>query len=331
MEKFAKLKYSEVKTKKINKNETSFTIQPLERGFGNTLGNAIRRIILSSVSGVALFALKIEGVEHEFQTISGITEDVVQLILNIKSIKFVYNKEIFKDLEIVRVSLDHKSGKIKASDLTLPVGIEVVDGDVKIATAAKNKNLKFELFLIPGRGFISFEENKIRLKEFASKIESKISDGALIAIDSDFSPVENISYDSVELNSSSAIIEEKLTINVKTNGSIDAKSAISQASNILIEHLQVMANVGNLEKEEIFKQKEDLEKINIVKPIPIAQLDLSVRSYNCLRRSGLDTLEDLSKLTIPELESIKNLGKKSVDEIIEKLAKNNVILKESDE
>ena len=330
MEKFAKLKYSEVETKQISKNETSFTIEPLERGFGNTLGNAVRRVILSSLSGVAPFAIKIEGVDHEFQTISGVSEDVIQLILNVKDIKFVYNRKVFKDGEVIKVVLPPTSDKVRASNLQLPVGVEIVDNDFQIAKTSKGKTLAFELFLIAGRGFISFEENKLRLKELVTKIESKISNGTLIAIDSDFSPVENVSYNAIELNSSSAIIEEKLTINIKTNGSINAKAAISQASNILIEHLKVMSNIDNLEKEQVFKEKEIVNKIASVKPIPIAQLDFSVRSYNCLRRSGLDTLESLSKLTIQQLENIKNLGKKSINEIIEKLAKNNVVLKDGD-
>ena len=187
-----------------------------------------------------------------------------------------------------------------------------------------------EIFLTSGRGFRSFEENKSFVKEVSSNLESQITDGAIIAVDSDFSPVVNVSYDSVELNSSSSIIEEKLTMNVKTDGSVQSKDAISEASKILIGHLETIADVSNLEHEVSFEENSNSEAKQQNKSIPISMLDLSVRSYNCLKRAGYETLESLSKLNRKELEDIKHLGKKSVEEILSKLEERGVSLKEGE-
>lgn len=330
MRKFTKLKYSEVETKKVSDFETSFSISPLERGFGNTLGNAVRRILLSSITGVSSFAVKIEGVDHEFQTLSGVTEDVVQIILNLKKVRFVFNPEIFAEDQVVKVSLNSPKGEVFARDFELPAGVEIANVDEYIATTAKAGALELELFVTTGRGFKSFEENKDVVKQFASKIESKITNGALIAIDSDFSPVVNVSYDSTELNSSAAIIEEKLTFNVKTDGSVEAKDAVAQAAHILIAHLEVLSNVSNITKEEIFNENIVVAKPAAPTVVPLTQLMLSARSSNCLKRAGFETLEQLGKITKKELEQIKNLGKKSVEEILEKLQENGITLEEGE-
>lgn len=330
MEKFSKLSYKEVETKKVNAHETSFVLKPLERGFANTLGNAVRRTLLSSISGVAPFAVKISGAEHEFQTLPGVSEDVVQLILNLKTLKFEYNKEIFKDEEVIKVSLKAGEGEIAAKDLTLPPGVNVVNPDHYIATTAKAKALELESFLIAGRGFISYEENKTTIEKRANQIESSLKSGKLIAIDSDFSPVERVSYDAVELNSSSAIIQEKLTINVKTDGSVTAEDAVAQAAQILSAHLAILADVSNLEPETVFQDISEEDKKPASKPVSITSLDLSVRSYNCLKRAQIETLDDLAKLSKRELGNIKNLGARSIDEIIEKLSENGITLEEGE-
>ena len=330
MTKFAKLNYSELETKKINNFESSFTLQPLERGFGNTLGNAVRRTLLSSISGVAPFAMKATNVDHEFQTISGVTEDAVQLVLNLKDVRFVFNREIFKEGEVVKVTLKAKKGEVFAKDFTLPAGVEIVNPDAYIATTSKNDALELEMFLTAGRGFLSFEENKNTVKELMPQIDSKLKSGTIIAMDSDFSPVVNVSYESVELNSSAIIIEEKLTINVKTDGSVEAKDAIAEAAHILTSHLQVLSDVSNINQEVIFDEFAKSDSKKSTKTISISMLDLSVRSYNCLKRAGFETLEDLSKLTLKELTVIKNLGKKSVEEIINKLEEHEITLEEGE-
>ena len=326
MEKFNKLSYSEVETKKVNQFETSFVIKPLERGFANTLGNAIRRTLLSSISGVAPFAIKIKGASHEFQTLTGVTQDVVQVILNVKTVRFVYNRELFREDEVVKVTLKSNVGDVFAKDLILPAGVEIINPDHFIATTAKAGALELELFLKSGRGFVQFQENKLVLKELSPKMETKLKTGEIIAIDSDFSPVVKVAYSSVELNSSSAIIEEKLEIEIKTDGSVDAVDAVSQAANILMSHLSLLAEVSNLERDEIFTEKSAESDKNSIAPVSITSLDLSVRSYNCLKRAGYETLEDLSKLSKKDLKNINNLGAKSVEEIIDKLAQNNVTI-----
>lgn len=328
MTKFTKLKYHEVETKKISKFETSFYIEPLERGFANTLGNAMRRVLLSSIPGVSSFAVKIEGVAHEFQTIPGVVEDVVQLILNLKKVRFVYNESIFTPGHVIRATLKAPKGEVKASDFTLPSGVEIVNPEEYVASVSKTGSLNLELYIIVGRGFVSFEDNKAQIKALGSKIESKITSGATIAIDSDFSPVTNVSYEAVELNSSAATIEEKLVLNVRTDGSISARAAVAQAAHILLSHLEVISNVENITREEIFTEPVVVEKTSQAALIPIAQLELSARSFNCLKRAHFETLDQLSKLTKKELGQIKNLGKKSVDEIIEKLAQYNITLAE---
>lgn len=327
MEKFEKLVYSEIETKKISENETSFSLKPLERGFANTLGNAVRRVILSSVSGVAPFAVKVEGIDHEFQAVTGVKEDAVQLILNLKDIRFKYNPEVFTDGEVVKVSLENGNGEVTSKDLTLPAGVELVSGDMPIAQVAKTGKLNLEIFLIAGRGFKSFEENKETIKTLSTQMNTSISTGQFIAVDSDFSPVVNVAYTSEELNSSSAEIQEQLTLKVKTDGSIEAKTAIAQAAHILMSHLEVLSNVDNIQKDEIFQAAKVEVKETPSEAISISTLDISVRSYNCLKRSNIETLDQLAEMTYSELENIQNLGKKSLEEILSVLNEHNIKLK----
>ena len=327
MGKFAKLNYTEIETKKVNDFKTSFAVAPLERGFANTLGNAVRRVLLSSVSGVAPFAVKAAGVDHEFQTIEGVKEDAVKLILNLKKVRFAFNPEVFKEGEVVKVTLNSSNKEVVASDLELPAGVELVNKEAHIATVAKSGTLELELFLTAGRGFVSFSDNKDIIKKLSTQMETKIKTGSFIAIDSDFSPVVNVSYESVELNTSAATIQERLTLNVETDGSVDAKNAVAEAAHILISHLDVLSEISNISKDEIFQEVVIESKETSAETIQISSLDLSVRSYNCLKRADFVTLEDLSKITMDELINIKNLGRKSVDEIIDKLAEYEIVLK----
>lgn len=327
MEKFEKLVYSEIETKKISENESSFSLKPLERGFANTLGNAVRRVILSSVSGVAPFAVKVEGIDHEFQAITGVKEDAVQLVLNLKDIRFKYNPAVFADGEVVKVSLENGTGEVTSKDLTLPAGVELVSNDMPIAQVAKTGKLNLEIFLIAGRGFKSFEENKETIKTLSTLMNTSISTGSFIAVDSDFSPVVNVAYTSEELNSSSAEIQEQLTLKVKTDGSIEAKTAIAQAAHILMSHLEVLSNVDNIQKDEIFQAAKVEVKEAPSEAISISTLDISVRSYNCLKRSNIETLDQLAEMTYSELENIQNLGKKSLEEILSVLNEHNIKLK----
>lgn len=320
MEKFTILSYNEVKVKKVSDYESQFVVKPLERGFANTLGNSIRRVLLSSVPSVAPFAIRIAGVNHEFQTIENVKEDVVKLILNFKNIKFKHTPDSVGEEEYLTISLKSKKGEVTANDLVLPLGLEVVNPKLVLANTLVDSALNIELFIRGGRGFKSFEDNKFLLKYIQNKLDSKLKTGSIIAMDSNFSPILNVSYDVDELNSSSTIIEEKLTLNVKTDGSIFAKDAISQAAYILSSHLEVLANVSNLEQKEIFSETANPLKIKKdSSSMSIVDLNLSVRSYNSLKRAGIENIGQLSEMSKQEIESIQNLGVKSLNEILEKL------------
>ena len=329
MRKFITPKYNEVLEKKVSNNETSFVLQPLERGFGNTMGTALRRVMLSSIHGVAPFAIKARGVQHEFQSIDGVKEDVVQLVLNLKRVRFVYDKDIFPSGDVITISLSktNADAEVTGASLTLPNGVTIVNPDEYIATVSKKGSLEFEMFLTSGRGYQAFEENKEFIKRVSSKINSKIQTGSLIAIDSDFSPVKKVSFNVAELNSSSPSIEEKLEISIQTDESVEAKEILAESSQILIGYLNVLEDISNLDKENLFMDSDD-QKPKEKAPIPISELELSIRSLNSLQRAGYKTLEELSTINAKELGDIKNLGAKSKDEILEKLSQYGITLEE---
>ena len=332
MSQFNKVTFREDQNAKSNDFKTTFELSPLERGFANTIGNAVRRVLLSSIQGVSTFAIKIKGVSHEFSPIEGVKEDAVAVILNLKDVRFIFNRDIFTGSEVIKVTLkSSKAGTVTANDLVLPAGVEVVNREQIIAEVTQADALEMELFVTSGRGFRSFEENKKFINEVENKMESNITVGEFIAIDSDFSPVVNVSYKSEEMNSASAIIEEKLTIDVETDGSVMGKDAIAQASKILIDHLKELEELSpETTKEDTFSSKDVSNEESEAKTTSVADLNLSVRSYNSLKRAQIATLEQLSNLTVKELKAIQNLGKKSVEEIMEKLEQHNVTLEEGE-
>lgn len=333
MKKSAKVYYIENKAEHLSDFETTFELQPLERGFANTLGNSLRRTILSSVPSVAVFGVKIEGVEHEFSVIDKVREDVVTILNNLKKLRFSFKKEVFLQNEIQVASFDgRKVGKITGADILVNSALEIVNKDQVVANTSEVGALKFEMFLTYGRGFVDFETNKRKIQELGPALESKLGYGQIIAVDSDFSAVENVKFSSTELNSSNPIVEEKLTFSVKTDGTILAKDALAEAAKILIAHLKLVSDTANLDAEvdsffEEVKQKEEAPKKNSA---DLTTLDLTVRSLNALRRAQHYKISDLLELTLEELENIKNLGKKSVEEIVEKLKEHNLELKKGE-
>ncbi|UUD36377.1 DNA-directed RNA polymerase subunit alpha [Mycoplasmopsis citelli] len=332
MEKMTKLDYLQ-KTEN-NNNDFNLTVQlkPLERGFGNTLGVALRRVLLSNITSLAPFAVKIEGVEHEFQTLKDVVEDVPTILMNIRKARFSFNPETLGMDEILKAELVIKApGKIKANSLQVVShpNIQVVDPAVEIATIQSEKALRLEVFMRQGRGFMSFEENKILISKVEDKIQSNIKKGKLIAVDSNFSPVENVNYSVKELNSASPQIEEELQLNLKTDGTIKPKQALKQAAEILIGHFSRIGEVDSM-KVDIFK--EEIIEEGVESPeIEINQINLSVRSLNALRRIKKTKLSEIARMTYEELEQVKNLGSKSLNEIIEKLHEYGFKLKEGDE
>ncbi|MCR8613232.1 MAG: DNA-directed RNA polymerase subunit alpha [Mycoplasma sp.] len=328
MNKFIKPNYNEVKINKKNSFDTQFEVSPLERGFANTVGNALRRVLLSSVNGVAPFAIRVAGVAHEFQTIKDVKEDVVSLILNLKNIRFKHKLNSIAPTDFLTIRVEGKKGKVKAGDLELPPQLEVVNPELEIATLNKDKALNLEIFVRGGKGFVSFEENKLFLNGVKTELSSKLKSGELIAIDSNYTPIEKVSYDIRELNTSSPTIEEKLTLNVKTDGSVEAKEALSQAAKILIGHLEIIQNVDeNLDASQIWseetKQNTKQNEVNM----SISDLNLSVRSYNSLKKVGIESVNELKLKNKSEIASIQNLGKKSLDEILDKLKEIGIVIK----
>ncbi len=318
MEKIQKITYKELVAEKTNDFNTTFVIEPLMRGFGNTIGTVIRRTLLSSITSVAPFAIKINNVEHEFQTISGIREDAITLVANIRKIRFVYKPELFGKDNLFKVSFKaNEEGEVFASQIESQ-GLEIVNKDQYIATISKGGSLEFDLFLRSGRGYIDFEENKSIISEYGPKLESKIKKGQFLAIDSDFSPVKKCGISVEDLNSSSKTIEERLKIHVETDGTIQSKEALEQAAKIIFAHFQIIGNFDALETIQLFEENKETKDKTPKMSVSIEKLNLTIRSLNALKRSGYNTVDEIMKLSDEELSNIKNLGKKSVQDIIDR-------------
>ncbi|MGZ9756275.1 DNA-directed RNA polymerase subunit alpha [Mycoplasma sp. 394] len=333
MEKMKQLSYRKKPVfRETDDNETTFTLQGLERGYANTLGVALRRVLLSSTTSLAPFCVRIEGVEHEFSTIKEVVEDVPSLIMNLRKVKFTYDPNIVSDNEIVKVKLvADESGVLTAGKMQISnPGVRVIDPSVHIAEVVNPNALKLEMFLRAGRGFVSFEENKVLLlnPQIKVSLDTDIKKAEYIAVDSDFSPIEKVWYTQRELNSSSPKIEEELELNIKTNGTVSAKQAIKSASEILIGLFAVIGNVDSMEDVKIFEEPKQVEEEKPDDDIDISQLGLSVRSYNALKKANKRKLSEFAAMKLEDLENIKNLGKKSIEEIVKKLAEQGIILKE---
>ncbi|WP_029513788.1 DNA-directed RNA polymerase subunit alpha [Mycoplasmopsis primatum] len=336
MERMSKLDYLQVSnsTNKSNPNEVTFSLKPLERGFGNTVAVALRRVLLSNITSLALFAIRIEGVSHEFQTITGIVEDVTAIIMNLRKVKFQYNSKFIKDGEIIKATLKaDQVGAVTSKSIELAnPSVEIINKSQHIANIQKG-TLNIELYLRPGRGFISNEENKKFIQNdslFGSKIESNIKKGLFIAVDSDFSPIEKCSYIVQELNTSSNKIEEELLFTVVTDGTVEAKSAISQACKILVAHFMTVGDVDSMSLD-VFEEEKEAKTEVIENDVDITQLGLSVRSLNALKRIGKTKASEIAAMTWEQLEQTKNLGKKSLDEIQECLKLNGFTFSKGDE
>ncbi|BDX52586.1 DNA-directed RNA polymerase subunit alpha [Metamycoplasma equirhinis] len=322
MEKIQKITYKELVAEKESDFKTTFVIEPLMRGYGNTMGTVIRRTLLSSITSVAPFAIKINNVEHEFQTIPGIKEDAITLVANIRKIRFTYNPEIFTKDNLAKVSLkftnSNNESEVTASNIESIPGLDIVNLDQHIATLSDGATLEFDLFLRTGRGFIDFEENKSVITEYGSKLVSKIENGQILAIDSDFSPVKKCGISYEDLNSSSKTIEERLKINIETDGTVLAKEAMEQAAKIIVAHFQIIGNIDALETINLFDENKEKKEKTPRAQISIEKLNLTIRSLNALKRAGFNTIDELEKLSDEELSNIKNLGKKSVQDIVDK-------------
>ncbi|MGL5617990.1 MAG: DNA-directed RNA polymerase subunit alpha [Metamycoplasmataceae bacterium] len=335
MSKITKINYNEIKSKKISENNTMFVIQPLERGMANTLGTSIRRVLLSSIYGVSSFATKISGISHEYAPIPGVDVDVITLLSNLSQIKFKYDAEVFGEDAIIKIHYKNEvEGPVKVSDLSIPSELELATSalkDMVIANVAKKGALEFEVFLRADRGYYDSDYNKILIKENSSKMDSKIKSGSFIAMDSNFSPIIRVSTSVEELNTPSYAVQEKLELSIETNGAIDAKTALSQAGEIMIAHMQIIGDVKNLDLNNIFEDESPKKEDSKFELMTIDDLDLTVRSTNGLRRAKISKVSELISLSESELKNINSIGEKSVNEIVAKLEELKIILNKGDE
>lgn len=304
-----------IETVEISDDEKfgKFVVEPLERGYGTTLGNSMRRILLSSLPGAAITSVQIDSVLHEFSTIDGVVEDVTALILNLKKVALKIHSEDEKTLEI-----DIKGpATITAGDIIHDSEVEVRNPDVYIATVAEGGHFHARLSAQRGRGYVSAEDNK----------QDEMPIG-VIPIDSIYTPITRVNYHVEDARVGESDQYDKLTLDVWTNGSISPEDSVSLAAKILTEHLNIFVNLTEEAREvEIMVEKEET-KIEKMLEMTVEELDLSVRSYNCLKRAGINTVEELTNKTEPEMMKVRNLGKKSLTEIKQKLNELDLTLKE---
>ena len=294
-----------------------FELEPLERGFGTTIGNALRRVMLSSLPGSAISSIKIDGVLHEFQTIDGVYEDVTTIILNLKGVVF---KNHSNEAKVVRISAN-KEGEVTAGDIECDADIEVINKDKVICTLSKGATFNMEMTVTNGRGYVRSEDNK--------KIHD-IKKAGEIAIDSIYSPIERVSYEVSNARVGQDESYDKLILNVWTNGSIKPEEAIALASRILIEHFNILTDLSAIaDVTGMMIEKTEDPKVKALET-SIEDLDFSVRAYNCLKRAGIHTLQDLVNKSESDMMKIRNLGKKSLKEVLDKIREMGLVLRDED-
>lgn len=285
-------------------NYAKFVCEPLERGYGVTIGNSLRRILLSSLPGCAITNVKIEGVLHEFSTIPNVVEDVPELIVNLKNIrlKFDGNEE-----KILRVNFKGE-GEVTAGDIETDGTVEILNPDLHIATVSKDGSLILEMTADKGRGYNSSDKNK--------KLNQDIS---VLPIDSIYTPVKKVNYQVENTRVGQMVDYDKLTIEVWTDGSLKAHEALSLAAKVMVGHLELFIDLSETTKNtQVMVEKEESKKEKVLE-MSIEELELSVRSYNCLKRANISTVEDLISKSETEMMKVRNLGKKSFDEVTAKL------------
>jgi len=285
-------------------NYAKFVCEPLERGYGVTIGNSLRRILLSSLPGAAITSVKIEGVVHEFSTIQNVVEDVPEIIVNLKMVrlKLQNNEE-----KIVRI--DYKGeGEVKAGDIITDDTVEVLNPDLHIATLAEGAHLQVEMTVEKGRGYNSAEKNKKDTQAIG-----------VLPIDSIFTPVKKVNYAVENTRVGQNIDYDKLTIELWTDGSLAPYEALSLAAKVMTGHLELFIDLSETAKNtQVMIEKEENKKEKVLE-MSIEDLELSVRSFNCLKRAGISTVEDITNMTESEMMKVRNLGKKSLDEVTFKL------------
>ena len=302
-----------------DKRYGKFVVEPLERGYGITLGNSLRRIMLSSLPGAAVSQVKIEGVLHEFSSIPGVKEDVTEIIMNIKSLA-IRNSSETNEPKTAYIEYEGE-GVVRAADIQVDQDIEILNPELVIATlSGKDTKLYMELTITKGRGYVSSEKNKTEDLPIG-----------VIAVDSIYTPVERVNV-TIENTRVGQITDfDKLTLDVHTNGTLVPDEAVSLAAKVLSEHLNLLIDLSeNAKTAEVMVEKEDDEKEKVLE-MSIDELELSVRSYNCLKRAGINTVEELTNKTSEDMMKVRNLGRKSLEEVLAKLKELGLQLNPSDE
>ena len=285
-------------------NYAKFVCEPLERGYGITIGNSLRRILLSSLPGSAITSVKIEGVLHEFSTIPNVVEDVPEIVINLKNVRLKLDKNEEKTLRIdVR-----EPGEVKAGDIITDGTVEILNPDLHIATVSEGGTLKMELTADMGRGYNNAEKNK--------KPDQAIG---VLPIDSIYTPVKKVNYSVENTRVGQRVDYDKLTIEVWTDGSLKPYEALSLAAKVMTGHLELFIDLSETAKNtQVMVEKEENKKERVLE-MSIEDLELSVRSFNCLKRAGISTVEDLTNKSESDMMKVRNLGKKSLDEVTNKL------------
>ena len=286
------------------RNYAKFICEPLERGYGMTIGNSLRRILLSSLPGAAITSIKINGVVHEFSTVQGVVEDVPELIVNLKNVRL---KVFDNDEKIIRI--DHKgAGEITAGDIVTDGTVEILNPELHIATLSASADFHMEMTVNRGRGYNVADKNK--------KENNPID---VLPIDSIFTPVKKVNYTVENTRVGQMVDYDKLTIEVWTDGSLKPFEALSLAAKVMVSHLELFIDLSEATKNtQVMVEKEESKKEKVLE-MPIEELELSVRSYNCLKRAGISTVEDLANKSQEDMMKVRNLGKKSLDEVTNKL------------
>lgn len=325
MQKFSKY-YISPKIDKEMPNLATFSFSPLEQGFGTTLGNSLRRILLSSIPGASVFAIKIPNITHEHTIIKGVIEDLTHIIWNIKKLTLKVNERIINTDELLAHEIEnwptlkieqHKKGIVYAKDIICPPGFMVLNGDLKICELTEDVNFVMELYVTVDRGYRSFTENR----ELINSIN-------IIAIDSVFSPILRVGFEIKEIKTSKWGLSEQLNLKIATNGSITAANALALAAQIFKAHLEPIVSINKeISEMDLIKQKEEQLK-KAVLSTPIDELELTMRSFNSLKRNGIHTIQELIDRPKSAIENIRNLGKKSLKEIVRKLLDRNLNFKE---
>ena len=303
----------------VETSDDRFVVEPLERGYGITLGNSLRRIMLSSLPGAAVSQVKIEGVLHEFSSIPGVKEDVTEIIMNIKNVVIKNNSDTFEPKQAYIDVVGERV--VKAGDIKVDGDIEIVNPDLVIANlSGPDAKLEMELTIANGRGYVSLDKNK----EADAPID-------VIAIDSIFTPVERVNLTVQNTRVGQVTDYDKLTLDVYTNGALAPDEAVSLAANLLVEHLKLFVDLSeNARLVDVMVESTTDEKEKVLE-MNIDELELSVRSYNCLKRAGINTVQELINKTPEDMMKVRNLGRKSLDEVLAKLKELGLALNQNED